>query len=220
MGIEIDQAFKIPASIPLQASFSFQNLKQQALAQNPDLKADDLQKRIARQNLEASQSGNYPEIGLNIGYNFRQTASEAGFVSESQQHGLDYGLFLNYDLFDGFNNRRRTENARIQIAKAKLDQQQTRQELLANLHQVYTSYRASRSRVELEEDNVEVSKETLKIAQANYQAGGIDYVQLQEAQQAYLKAKERLITARYETKQAEIKLMRLSGMLLNNEGQD
>ena len=217
MGADIDQEFTVPGSIPLQAGMQFQNLKQKALAQNPDLQVADQEKAIAKQELQTVKGNNYPEIGLNVGYNFSRTASEAGFLSESRQHGLDYGFFLNYDLFDGFNTSRQTDNARIRTQKARLSAEATRRQLTADLRTAFTAYKHSHDRVDLEAANVAVAKQTFELAQTNYQSGGIDYVQLQEAQQTYLEARERLTNARYEAKQAEIRLMRLSGMLINRQ---
>ncbi len=215
MGVNLNNAFLLPSQIPLQKPFQYQPLKQQALKANPTLQQTTQNKRIAKQNLKKVQANNYPEIGLNLGYNFSETSSEAGFLRESREHGFDYGLFLTYDLFQGFNNRRKADNARIRIDRSNLALEKKRKEILSQLQQAYTTYQESRSRLELEEANKSVAKETFRIASANYKAGGIDYLRLQQAQQDYLEARQRFVEARYQTKQAEIKLMRLSGMILD-----
>lgn len=214
MGVELPNQFKVPAQIPLQKPFQYQELKQKAFKDNPRLQTASKNKRIARLELEEIKGNHYPEIGLNLGYEFSETSSEAGFLRESQEHGFDYGLFLNYDLFQGFNNKRKAENARIQIDRSQLELEQEKNAILTDLKQAFTTYQESRSRVKLEKDNVSVANETFRIARNNYQSGGIDYLQLKQAQQDYLETKQRLTNARYQTKQAEIQLMRLSGMLL------
>ena len=217
MGTPVDNSFTVPGNIPLQSPFTYQALKKQALQESPQIEQEKQNKRIAQQQLEAVQSNHYPEIGLNLGYDFSQTTSEAGFVSESEARGFDYGLYLSYDLFDGFNTQRRAENARIRIERATLAFEQEQQQLLADLKQAFTNYQESRSRTSLEEENVSVARETFRIARQNYEAGGIDYLTLKEAQQSYLDAQQRLISARYATKKAEIELMELSGMLAQQQ---
>ena len=217
MGTPVDNSFTVPGTIPLQSPFTYQKLKKQALQESPRIEQEKQNKRIAQQQLEAVQSNHYPEIGLNLGYDFSQTTSEAGFVSESEARGFDYGLYLSYDLFDGFNTQRRADNARIRIERATLAFEQEQQQLLADLKQAFTNYQESRSRTSLEEENVSVARETFRIARQNYEAGGIDYLTLKEAQQSYLDAQQRLISARYATKKAEIELMELSGMLAQQQ---
>ena len=217
MGTPVDNSFTVPGNIPLQSPFTYQALKKQALQESPQIEQEKQNKRIAQQQLEAVQSNHYPEIGLNLGYDFSQTTSEAGFVSESEARGFDYGLYLSYDLFDGFNTQRRADNARIRIERATLAFEQEQQQLLADLKQAFTNYQESRSRTSLEEENVSVARETFRIARQNYEAGGIDYLTLKEAQQSYLDAQQRLISARYATKKAEIELMELSGMLAQQQ---
>jgi outer membrane protein TolC len=217
MGTPVDNSFTVPGTIPLQSPFTYQALKKQALQESPRIEQEKQNKRIAQQQLEAVQSNHYPEIGLNLGYDFSQTTSEAGFVSESEARGFDYGLYLSYDLFDGFNTQRRADNARIRIERATLAFEQEQQQLLADLKQAFTNYQESRSRTSLEEENVSVARETFRIARQNYEAGGIDYLTLKEAQQSYLDAQQRLISARYATKKAEIELMELSGMLAQQQ---
>ena len=217
MGTPVDNSFTVPGTIPLQSPFTYQALKKQALQESPRIEQEKQNKRIAQQQLEAVQSNHYPEIGLNLGYDFSQTTSEAGFVSESEARGFDYGLYLSYELFDGFNTQRRAENARIRIERSTLAFEQEQQQLLADLKQAFTNYQESRSRTSLEEENVSVARETFRIARQNYEAGGIDYLTLKEAQQSYLDAQQRLISARYATKKAEIELMELSGMLAQQQ---
>ena len=217
MGTPVDNSFTVPGNIPLQSPFTYQALKKQALQESPQIEQEKQNKRIAQQQLEAVQSNHYPEIGLNLGYDFSQTTSEAGFVSESEARGFDYGLYLSYELFNGFNTQRRAENARIRIERATLAFEQEQQQLLADLKQAFTKYQESRSRTSLEEENVSVARETFRIARQNYEAGGIDYLTLKEAQQSYLDAQQRLISARYATKKAEIELMELSGMLAQQQ---
>ena len=167
MGTPVDNSFTVPGIIPLQSPFTYQALKKQALQESPRIEQEKQNKRIAQQQLEALQGNHYPEIGLNLGYDFSQTTSEAGFVSESEARGFDYGLYLSYELFDGFNTQRRAENARIRIERSTLAFEQEQQQLLADLKQAFTNYQESRSRTSLEEENVSVARETFRIARQN-----------------------------------------------------
>ena len=217
LGRKIEKDFTIKPTIPLEAQMAYTEVKQMALDNNPALNISRQDKRIAHLNRQNIQSEQYPEIGLNLGYEFNQSSSEAGFVSESQSHGPDYGLYLNYNIFDGFNTQRRKQNAQLAIDRSNLAFKQKRQEILANLRVAFTNYTNNRELVNLEQENVKVAQENYLIARENYENGGLSYIDLQEAQQNYLDAQNRLTEAKFQAKQAEVKLMKLSGKLLQNK---
>jgi len=218
LGREVASDYKVRPEIPLQEGLEYEALKQYTLTNNPGLKIAQKDKRIANLNLQNVQSEHYPKVGVNIGYNFARSSSEAGFVSESQEHGPDYGFFLSYNLFDGFNTNRKKTNAQLAIDKSKLAYKQKRQQVLSDLRVAFTNYQNNLSKVALERENVQVARENYDIARENYKVGGVAYFELQEAQQNYLDAQNRLTEAKYQTKQAEIELMEVSGMMMDNRG--
>ena len=66
----------------------------------------------------------------------------------------------------------------------------------------------------LEEENIQYVRENLFIARERYRLGITTFIELREAQQSLADAQFRLIQAKYNTKVAEIELMRLRGNLV------
>ena len=62
--------------------------------------------------------------------------------------------------------------------------------------------------IRLEEQNLSVARENLEIALERYKLGDLSGLDLREVQKSLLDAEERLILVRYQTKVAEISLMR------------
>ncbi len=215
---DLQTSFTVSQGIPVKKGLQYQDLKQATLENNPGLRSAKQDKRIATLKRKNIQAEKYPDIGFNLGYNFNQTSTEAGFVSESQESGPDYGFFLNYNLFNGFNIQRRQQNAKLAIDRSSLAFKQRRQSTLADLRTAFTNYQNNRSLIPLEKENVAVARESLAVAKENFEAGGLSYLALKEAQQNYLDAQNRLTKAKYQTKQAEIKLLRITGLMLQKRG--
>lgn len=66
----------------------------------------------------------------------------------------------------------------------------------------------------LEEENIKLVRENLFIARERYRLGISTFLEMREAQQSLADANTRLIEARYNTKIAEIELLRLRGDLV------
>lgn len=213
----VNQEFSVTQAIPLRNELAYNDLEEFAMENNPDLEIARQNQKVANLSLKQVEAEQYPEIGVNVGYDFTRSTSEAGFVSESQQNGLDYGLFLSYNLFNGFNVNRRKQNARLEIDKSQIRQEQTLQTVKSDLRVAYNNYQNNLSLVQLEEENVEVAKESHEVAKANYESGRTSYLELKEAQNNYLDAQNRLTEARYQAKQSEAELLRISGLLLEME---
>lgn len=214
LGRSVEDTFRVLDTIPLQERLAYQQLVDEMFNNNPELKIAEQNRRISNLEKKNVQAQRYPDIGVNVGYDYAWSQSEAGFVSESQNNGFDYGLFLSYPLFQGFNVNRQKQNANIAIERANLAFDQKRQQLQADLKVAYNNYANKYSIMELEQENVEVARKNYNIAEESYELGDASYLDVKEAQTEYLEAQDRLLKARYETKQAEIKLRKLSGQFL------
>ena len=78
----------------------------------------------------------------------------------------------------------------------------------------FKDYVAAKKALALEEENILLAKENVNIIFQVYKLGSTTYIQLREAQKSLEDGYSRLITARYNTKLAEIELLRLKGELV------
>ena len=61
----------------------------------------------------------FPTISAQAGYGVNQSQAEAGFLTASQQNGLNAGINLQYNLFSGFQSRTQRQNSKIEVLKAE-----------------------------------------------------------------------------------------------------
>jgi outer membrane protein TolC len=89
------------------------------------------------------------------------------------------------------------------------------QEVKADLITIFYAYKNNLQLMNLEEQNLEVARENLGIAMERYKLGNLSGIDLREVQKSLLDAEERLISAQYLTKLAEISLLLISGQIMD-----
>lgn len=210
---EIDIEFEVMSDIPLNRTLSYEALYPQLMNQNTNLLLARTEQRIADLQIREIQAERYPEIELNSGFNFNRTEGGGGFLQFNESQGLNIGLTARINLFDGFDNNRRVQNAKIHLKNRQLQVEQIQKRLSSDFLSIYRTYQNNLELVDLEEDNLSNAEETLEIALERFRLGTISAIEFREAQRAFLAAENRLITAKYEAKLAETDLLQLSGEL-------
>jgi outer membrane protein len=209
--------FTIPDTIMTRRDFSVDELKQSLLAQNPNLVLAAQQRRIAELNVRALSAQQYPQVDLLGGFNYNTTNNQAGFGVKSARNDIwSYGARVSVNLFDGFNQRRRIQNARINALITEDIEGDVRNQLLAAFDQTYLNYRNSLQLVALEEANSTLARQNVEIAFERYRVGNSTSYEFREVQRNTVAAETRLIEAEYNAKLAEIELLRLSSRLLED----
>jgi outer membrane protein TolC len=206
-------AFDVADSVPLSALPPRKALADRALEQNPAFLQAEVSRRIASLGVREYVGGLFPKIGLSAGYNYNENSSEAGFLRSNEQLGWTYGANLRFNLFDGGNVAADLRNARLAVRRADLQAADARSRVEASLAEAWNAHEASLRVLSLEASNLELARENVAIALERLRLGTIVSLELREAQEKYLEAQTRLVSARFETKRAETELLRLAGLL-------
>jgi outer membrane protein TolC len=156
----------------------------------------------------------YPQIGFFTDFNWSKNNYNFGTSSSIQSSGPVVGLSFSLPVFDGFNKKRITENARISVESLKLDYESVLKNTLASLWQVYNEYKNNLNIVRLETANLEVARHTAKISFESFRVGQMSDYELRQIQLSALEAENSLIVAQFQAKKSETELLRLSGKLI------
>lgn len=190
------------------------DLWQSTLASNASLLIAQKNQTLSELDYKKVKSRDYPYVKLNAGYGYTANWYEVGATDLQQRLGLNYGLTVGLNLFDGFNRRRERRNARIQIENSQLKKQELELGLRADMSNLWMAYRNNLDLWSLEKENVVVALENHRIAIDRYKLGELSGIELREAQISLLEAEERQSIAEYSTKLCEISLLQLSGQIL------
>lgn len=190
------------------------DLWQSTLASNASLLIAQKNQTLSELDYKKVKSRDYPYVKLNAGYGYTANWYEVGATDLQQRLGLNYGLTVGLNLFDGLNRRRERRNARIQIENSQLKKQELELGLRADMSNLWMAYRNNLDLWSLEKENVIVALENHRIAIDRYKLGELSGIELREAQISLLEAEERQSIAEYSTKLCEISLLQLSGQIL------
>lgn len=161
------------------------------------------------------KSRNYPYVRLNAGYGYTGNWYGSGSTDWQKRLGLNYGVTVGIDLFDGFNRRREQRNARIDIRNRQLRKEELELGLKADMANFWMAYKNNLELWQLEKENLIAAQENYSIALERYKLGELSGIELREAQNSLLEAEERQSIAEYNTKICEISLLQLSGQILS-----
>ena len=207
--------FQIVNTIDLLPKLKLSELKMSALSQNPTLIGAILSKKISDLDTKNLQSQQKPQIDLLAGYNLNSVANGAGFgVEKGSSDVFNYGLRATINIFDGYNQKRRIQNAKINAEIASMQIEDLKNALLSALERTYVTYENSLNLIQLETENYAIAKQNIDIAFDRFKVGIATSYELREVQRNAVAAETRLIEAKYAAKTAEIELIRLSGNLL------
>jgi outer membrane protein TolC len=173
---------------------------------------------IAELTLRERKAERFPVVSFNSAYNFNKNDNKS-VVNPfqplfNQNKGYNYGFTATVPLFNGMNTRRLIRAAQLDIDYQELIYKRDLAQITTSISNAYKDYDLYKRTLQLEEENIKLVRENLFIARERYRLGISTFLEMREAQRSLEEANNRLIGARYNTKVAEIELMRLRGDLV------
>lgn len=205
--------FKAVPEIFVDQSLLLPDLESKLMANNPELNAERISKRISELELKQVKAARYPTIYATTGYNFGKSESSLGFTTSSESNGFSYGFGATLNLFDGFNQNRNEKIGKMELENAAIAIKEKEQQLLSTLSTTYQTYLTNISLIELEGNNEAIAKENLDITVEKYRIGIIPTIEFRTAQLNYINARVRFSNAKFQAKLSEIILKQMSGEL-------
>ncbi|HEX2535509.1 MAG TPA: TolC family protein, partial [Chitinophagaceae bacterium] len=203
-------------TITFQAGLLLDSVQSGLTTTNPQLLIARKNLDIASLVLQERRAERFPVVELNSAYNFNQTRNQ-NVINEviqpllNRNRGLNYGLTATIPIFNGFNTRRLIKTAELDIQYQQLQYERSLVAINTSILNAYRDYDLYQRTLALEEENIKLVRENLFIARERYRLGISTFLEMREAQQSLADAMNRLIQARFNTKAAEIELMRLRG---------
>lgn len=201
-------------SIEINPDLNYNELLNETLSKNTSLLIAAKDQVISELDYKIIASQSYPYLNASTGYTFSYNGYGTGTTDHQTVSGMNYGLTLGMDIFDGFSRKREKTNAKIDIETQQYKYQEIEQQVKADLITIYYSYENNLRLLKLEEQNLAVARENNEIAQQRYKLGDLSGLELREVQKSLLDAEERLISIQYLTKLAEISLLQISGGIM------
>jgi outer membrane protein TolC len=206
--------FNVDEEFSVKDGYEFTKLREIALKNNIDILQSEKNKSLSLADISLTRSEYYPKINFNSGFTYSNSEADAGFFKTNTTTGFNFGLSLTWNLFNGFNNLRDYENAKINLDKNQFKVLSVRASIESNLLISFRNYVKNIDILKLEEENVSVAKENLDLAIEQLKLGSLSAIDFRDVQKNYLTARSRLYTAYYTAKISERDLLKQSGILM------
>ncbi len=204
-------------TIVFDKNLSLESLREATLKQNPLLVLAEQNKKLAEIDLKFQKSAQYPQIDLVTGYNYSTLNNGAGppqGTKSLENFAFNYGIRASINIFDGYNQKRRIQNAKISQEIANHQEGDLRNQLNTALERTFLTYKNALELIKLETENYKIARQNIDIAFERYKVGNSTAYELREVQRNAVAAETRLIEAEFNAKVTEIELLRLSSKIL------
>jgi outer membrane protein TolC len=213
---DFDTKFSVIDTIVFRKDLSLTDLKQK-LSENPNLLAAAQSRMLAKINEKEVKATKYPQVDLVTGYTYTSFNNEAGFgAQKGSARVLNYGARLTIPIYDGYNQRRREQNAKVNTIIAEYQEGDLKNQLFAAIERTYNSYQNSIQLFNFEEQNLKIARQNVDLAFERYKFGNSTAIEFREAQRNAVATESRLIESAFNVKITEIELLRLSSSIVND----
>lgn len=213
----LDTQFDVTDAITVDSTLTLNMLLNDFDNQNQSLKAIATRVRNLEYTLKMQRANRLPTINVFGTYSYFQSLSDPfaqGFnVSPLyiQTVGPQFGANFSWFLFNGNTLKRTMGNTRVLQSNLELQRSLITLRLSADVRRNYENYRNALSLVQLETENLAVSKRNADVALDRFKIGSTSAIELRTAQSSYIEALGRRVAAQFSAKQSEIELKRLTG---------
>lgn len=189
-------------------------LPQDSLQNNSSLVEARLLEALAQSNLKAWRANRSPQLAMQAGYRWGRSENTGGFALFNQNQGANFGLQLNFPLFQGFQTHLNIQRAKIEAANAQLTLQDRSMQVQVANFRLGKAYRAAFATAQLLTENLNLARENLDLSIQQFELGNVNALELYRARQSYQALMQQATQARLQAKWLEIEWMRRQGRFL------
>ena len=216
LGIQEGINYEVETEVDFISLMSLEELLNSANANNVYLKQNDKNIAISEFNIKINKSNYLPTVGLSSSYGWNKSINPStAFAANSNSLGLNAGLNLSWNLFDGGSTKTRVANAKIALENQKIIKEQQIETLENSLKNSYDSYQNALFVLRAQEQNIVTNQNNFERTQERYKLGQVSSIEFRLAQVNLLNAQTAYNNAKYDAKLFELELLQLSGELLN-----
>ena len=218
MNVALNTMYEVFDSIAINNNILLPDVITAAINTNPQLQVTQKNIDIGFLTLKERKAERFPIVSFNSAYNYSRTDNKA-VVNPftplfNRNNGFNYGIGVTIPILNGYNTKRLIQQAQLDIDYLKLSYQNQKSQIDLGITNAFKDYELQKQALVLEEENILLAKENVMISLERYRLGISTYLELRETQKSLEDAYNRLLLSRYNTKLAEIELMRLRGDLV------
>ncbi|HEX9916639.1 MAG TPA: TolC family protein, partial [candidate division Zixibacteria bacterium] len=120
---------------------------------------------------------------------------------------------LNFNIFNGFQNKAATSNAKLDARYAQENYRQTKENVALEVKDAYLTIQQAKEKLDLTGESVRSAKEDLDLVQEKYNLGAATILELLDAEVSFKQAKSDEVQALFDYNMAVAKLEKAIGKI-------
>ena len=215
MGTPVDNDFTVDTQVAYDEKLTQAQLITAAKTSNIGILAANQNLVIREMDLKIIDASRKPTIGASASYDYNYQDNASGsFIASNRTNGLNAGVTLNWNLFDGGRRKIQTQNTQLAIQSQLTQKEQLEQQLERDVRNAWESYQNALFVLEVERSSQSTNEANLARTRELFEAGQISSVEFRQAQLNLLNSTVSFNTAKYNAKVVELTLLQLSGGLM------
>ena len=216
LGVEKEVDYVVETGVYFIEMMNFEELQQKTIANNSILKQNEKNIAISEFNIKINKANYLPSLGLNTSYGWNKSENPAtSFLAGSTSNGLNAGLNLTWNLFDGGSTKTRVANSKIAVENQQILLEQQRVTIENNLKNTWGNYQNQLFVLKAQERNVFTTQNNFDRTKERYKLGQVTSIEFRQAQINFINSKTAFNNAKFDAKLIELQLLQLSGDILN-----
>jgi outer membrane protein TolC len=216
LGVEKTVNYEVDTEVLFNEIMNFEDLAQKTFENNSTLKQNEINLAISEFNIKINKSNYLPSLGLNTSYGWNKSQNPAtSFLAGSSSNGLNAGLSLSWNIFDGGSTKTRVANSKIALENQKILLEQQKLTIQNTLKNTWEEYQNQLFILHAQEKNVVTNQNNFDRTTERYKLGQITSIEFRLAQINLINSKTAFNNARFDAKLIELQLLQLSGDILN-----
>ncbi len=214
---EPEATFFLGRKVDFAEEMTVEQLQRLALSNNVSILQAASNIRNAQLNQQIARQNRLPSLNLTGSYGLNQTNTDAGIVTSNRSVGLEGGITMSYNLFNGGQTSTQIRNAQLAMESNQELQKDAEELIRKEVTNGLATYQNSLEVLVLEQLSVETALLNFERTKEQFELGNLTTTQFREAQLNLTQARSRIVNARFQAKVAELQLLRLTGSLVSGE---
>ena len=206
------------AESPTFTTHQFEEAVKLAAANNPQIKALEMEAKANRYAIRIERAKFLPDIGF--GFNYNRVNDDITRVYTSQldeDYNITLGVGVDLNIFNGFSDKAAVQRQSLNYRVAIENMAEQRRLVTANVKQYFLELDAYQDILEINEENIEAATENLRLQTEKRRVGSGTELEVTEAQVRLTRAQSTFINVKYDAKIAKANLQAAMGIIEHEE---
>ncbi len=210
LGIDLETEIEVKGELAYKpVEIKEEEILSRALMLRPDLAQLRYQQQMAGELLRLARAADLPTIAIGGNYNF--WANYLNFKRNNWQSYYSFSLVISFPIFNGFSGSAQAARAKAMMRSLELTEKGLTELIKAEIKQAWLNLLQAKETLFSQEKNVDQAKESLRLAELNYNEGLATFLDVSSAQVALTQARTNYSQALFDYVMALAQLEKAMG---------